>query len=214
MQKNKIQILCHLVFVTLIGMICNACFVVNGKYWDVREPYEAMNPTEYVFDFPIQTVRGMIDSCFDLSVSERFKDIYVRKLRSDLFKLIHAEEFQSYVFRDKKGNYLPMIVYPVLMIDSLGENQTMIQVKSKSHTQVAGKRFVFFNPERFSMWAMCYKREKSSTIEEYEILRYLGKRLGQMNMPPIHYPKAMTLEEVKSRFSYFPFSESDLEFGK
>lgn len=41
----------------------------------------------------------------------------------------------------------------------------------------------------------------SSTIEEYEILKYIGNKLGQKGMPPIHYPKALTERRDIGAFS-------------
>ena len=202
----------------LSGVVFNSCFVVNGKYWDVRDTGEAINPTELVFDFPISIVRGMIDSCFNVHVRGakhlRFKGYYGGNIRSGALELNYSGDKKSYVYKNRKGEYLSICITPTLLVDSLDQDHTLVRMKAKKHSIVAGKRFVVFNPERFSVWAMRYKGKESTTIEEYEILYYLGKRLGQTGMPPICYPKALTLEEVKSRFPYFPFTMEDLKFGK
>lgn len=37
----------------------------------------------------------------------------------------------------------------------------------------------------------------SSTIEEYELLKYIGECLGEVEMPPVKYPKAVSVEDIK-----------------
>lgn len=56
------------VLVISIGVIlclsCVSCFVIRGRYYDVRQPGEAVNPTSYVYDFSKAEVLSALDSCF------------------------------------------------------------------------------------------------------------------------------------------------------
>ena len=52
------------------------------------------------------------------------------------------------------------------------------------------------NPISLGIMVDRNKDVPSCTIEEYEILKYIGNKLGQEGMPPIHYPKSLTKEEI------------------
>ena len=54
------------------------------------------------------------------------------------------------------------------------------------------------NPISLGIMVDRNKGVPSCTIEEYEILKYIGNKLGQEGMPPIHYPKALTKEGHQS----------------
>ena len=71
------------------------------------------------------------------------------------------------------------------------------------------------NPISLGIMVDRNKDVPSCTIEEYEILKYIGNKLGQEGMPPIHYPKALTKEEILEHFHNgfslsFPFTEKDI----
>lgn len=71
------------------------------------------------------------------------------------------------------------------------------------------------NPISLGIMVDRNKDVPSCTIEEYEILKYIGNKLGQEGMPPIHYPKALTKEEILEHFHdgsslSFPFTEKDI----
>ena len=72
-----------------------------------------------------------------------------------------------------------------------------------------------FNPVSNGLLVSRLMEATSTTIEEYEILKYIGNKLGQEGMPPIHYPKALTKEEILEHFHdgsslSFPFTEKDI----
>lgn len=43
-----------------------------------------------------------------------------------------------------------------------------------------------------------YKPTASTTIEEYEIIRYIGRTLGEKGMPKVNYPPELTQWEIET----------------
>lgn len=204
-------------------------------YEDIRrEGEEVLNPTSYVYDFPRPVVKRVLDSCFVLSryelpsdARERYREnlkslVVVPKVggASSQFSnnqdTLYPASFpqRSYVFKNRKGQFLWAYSQYILRVDSLGKDKTKIEV-FLHHNDVTIGRKLGFNPVSNGLLVSRCIKSTSTTIEEYEILKYVGNKLGQKGMPPIHYPKAMTKEEILDHFRYdksldFPFAEEDI----
>ena len=225
-MKNTI-----LFFYSLLFASC-ACY-----YEDIRQEREILNPTSYVYDFSEMEVRRVLDSCFALSrsqLSTKTSEKYRGGLKS--LKILPGKEQvgdsslrfsgiqdtlypassppRSYVFRDRKGRFLWAYAEYILRICPLEPFKTKVEVLlHDSHVTVGRK--LGFNPVSNGVFVPRNKPVFSTTIEEYEILKYVGNKLGQKGMPPIYYPKALTKEEILDHFrngNYlnFPFTDEDI----
>ena len=203
-------------------------------YEDVRREGEVLNPTSYVYDFPEMEVRLVLDSCFALSTSqfpfdarekyqiglkslshisgELFQEppiLYFRKRDEKIFPV--SMNLKSYVL---KNRFLDAYAEYVLRIDSVALKKTRVSVLLHKNYVSIGRK-LGLNPISLGIMVDRNKDVPSCTIEEYEILKYIGNKLGQEGMPPIHYPKALTKEEILEHFHdgsslSFPFTEKDI----
>lgn len=224
-----------LFFYSLLFVSC-ACY-----YEDVRQEGEILNPTSYVYDFPEMEVRRVLDSCFALhgfqlppdarkKYWEGLKSLVLLPCRDVLDSLGESKScrflnhqdtlypvsfpLRSYVFKNRKGEFLWAYSEYILRIDSIARNKTKIAVFSHEGNVTVGRK-LGFNPVSNGLLVSRLMEATSTTIEEYEILKYIGNKLGQKGMPPIHYPKALTREEILEHFYNgfslsFPFTEKDI----
>ena len=206
-------------------------------YEDVRREGEVLNPTSYVYDFPEMEVRLVLDSCFALSTSqfpfdarekyqiglkslshisgELFQEppiLYFRKRDEKIFPV--SMNLKSYVLKNRKGHFLDAYAEYVLRIDSVALKKTRVSVLLHKNYVSIGRK-LGLNPISLGIMVDRNKDVPSCTIEEYEILKYIGNKLGQEGMPPIHYPKALTKEEILEHIHdgsslSFPFTEKDI----
>ena len=65
-MKRKFRFTWGIVFtIPILQLLFSSCGVVlNGRYYDVRQPGEAVNPTSYDFDFSRSEIIAALDSCF------------------------------------------------------------------------------------------------------------------------------------------------------
>ena len=203
----------------------------------MRREGEVLNPTSYVYDFPEMEVRLVLDSCFALSTSqfpfdarekyqiglkslshisgELFQEppiLYFRKRDEKIFPV--SMNLKSYVLKNRKGHFLDAYAEYVLRIDSVALKKTRVSVLLHKNYVSIGRK-LGLNPISLGIMVDRNKDVPSCTIEEYEILKYIGNKLGQEGMPPIHYPKALTKEEILEHFHdgsslSFPFTEKDI----
>ena len=206
-------------------------------YEDVRREGEVLNPTSYVYDFPEMEVSLVLDSCFALSTSqfpfdarekyqiglkslshisgELFQEppiLYFRKRDEKIFPV--SMNLKSYVLKNRKGHFLDAYAEYVLRIDSVALKKTRVSVLLHKNYVSIGRK-LGLKPISLGIMVDRNKDVPSCTIEEYEILKYIGNKLGQEGMPPIHYPKALTKEEILEHFHdgsslSFPFTEKDI----
>lgn len=225
-MKNVVLIICLLFFASC------ACY-----YEDVRQEGDVSNPTSYEYDFPEMTVRRVLDSCFALGRSQfspGAREKYQIRLKSlshisgellreepTLYFSKKEEEIcpvlmplKSYVFKDRKGRFLEAYAEYVLRIDSIDLKKTRVSIFLHKNYVTIGRK-IGLNPISLGITVDRNKNVPSSTIEEYEILKYIGNKLGQKGMPPIHYPRALTREDILDHFRDrgsldFPFTEQDI----
>lgn len=209
-----------------------------ARYYEcISREGEILNPTSYTFDFPEMQVRRVLDSCFAL-VTSRFAPVAKEKYKSKLKSLVHKsgklyreapdlyfsrkEEkifpvsmpLKSYVYKNRKGQFLEAHAEYILKIDSIDLKKTSISILLHENYVNIGRK-LGLNPISLGITVNRNMDVPSTTIEEYEILKYIGNRLGQKGMPPIHYPKALTKEEILEHFQdgysvNFPFTAEDI----
>lgn len=238
-KKISRIILCSIIGLCFF-LLFNRVIYIDGRYEDVRKDGEAVNLTSYEFDFPKKDLMGVLDSSFNDNLrknptlsfgrypAERVRGYVLRYLGAnqdkglELSRLVYSfssTNANSYVYRKKNsGCFLVSNFTFSLRITSLDSTRTKVDVIYKKSSSFAGD-YLAFNPRLMNFKVPRILDLGSTTIEEYEILRYIGKMLGQNNMPPIHYPEAVTLLDVLENFRIkgvqtFPFSKEDMFFGK
>lgn len=97
----------------------------------------------------------------------------------------HTPFVISSVYRGRDGG-LPFIATFHLHLTTSGSN-TLVAVTASDTEVVNGTKFGFGPCGPGQGWN--YARVKPTTVEEYSILRYLGRSLGVTNMPGVILPK-------------------------
>lgn len=235
-KRTGRMILCGIIGLCLF-LLCNRFIIVDGRYEDIREKGEAVNLTSYVFDYSRKRVMEVLDSSFSPELrhhppgkmgrypAERVRGYALCYLGAKNDKGLELSRFgsyfinpTSYVYREKKtGQFLPSSFLFRLEVVSLDSARTRVDVMYKKSSSRAGYYFAY-DPHLMNFQVPRYLDLGSTTIEEYEILRYVGKMLGQKGMPPIHYPKSVTILELRRNFlvdggQTFPFTGDEFVFG-
>jgi hypothetical protein len=103
----------------------------------------------------------------------------------DIFlQTFHTPFVISSVYRGRGGG-LPFIATFHLHLATSGSN-TVVTVTASDAEVVNGTKFGFGPCGPGQGWNC--ERVKPTTVEEYSILRYLGRNLGVTNMPPVILP--------------------------
>lgn len=229
-MKGKLRFTLGIVFtIPSFFLFFSTCGVVLcGRYYDVRQPGEAVNPTSYDFDFSRSKIIAALDSCFndeDYRIENESRRL-VKGLRvtywEEQIKImtwrLPGDDHRSYVYRKKKTDENLSHSYSLLLdVDSVNPHKTSVTVRCQWCYVHAGDYFLF-NSHSMNFRVPRYLELGSTTIEEYEVLLILGKQLGQQGMPPVRYPRMTRLEDVQANFKIggvqtLPFSEEDMRFG-
>ena len=239
-KKNISRMILYGIIGLCLFSLFNRVVFIDGRYEDVRKDREAMNPTSYVFNSAKKDVMGVLDSSFNEGFRKnstfRSNRYPVERVRGYILRYLGANRDQglelsrqvfsfvntnsnSYVYRKKKDRHFLVSNFTFdLKIISLDSMQTRVDVVYKKSWSSAGY-YLAFNPRLMNFKVPRVLDLGSTTIEEYEILRYIGKMLGQKDMPPVRYPEAVTLLDVRANFRIkgvqtLPFTEEEMLFGE
>lgn len=192
------------------------CWVVYGFIRASQEAdiikleYKDVNPTSYVFPVPVSVVRDSLQRLITKSHPVNFKDFVWEKGRDGegdfyLWPLV-ASGLGSYIYRynkrkdsintgREKYQYHTFNVH----LQAVSSDSTRVIVNIKNNTISYGVKF--WTNVCFKNYVPKEKNVPSTTIEEYELLRYIGKKLGYLKgMPYVKYPKQLTREEILKTF--------------
>jgi len=162
------------------------------------------NPTEYVFNFPMDTVRNAIQKSlswykyckYSLKdyTSSFFKNVKnPQKTDNDFLLMIYIwadTKCRSKVYFNKKGK--PYLYFANFFIH-LTETDNGISVSIHAEKpQIYVGRQLLPNPAFLSRGPK-FKEVPSSTVEEYEILLIIGEALGINDMPDLKIPSKIIL---------------------
>ena len=191
---------------------------------DIRKQGEAINPVSYVFDFPIEVVEHCIRSFSDSNIygcydgNEEFKGIYSINYNANKHPIVnYSLASSSYVYKwkgkfVKDGNF-----HEVVLHDEGGKTHVHVGRSKPALAQVG--EYYLPNPRLgFEFGIPRFTKIKACTIREYELLRFIGKKLGQKGMPPVLYPSARSLKEIQDRYKqkgeiHFPFALDEIQIG-
>jgi len=183
----------------------------------VHIDYVGANPTEFTFPVDIDSVKNCIlsiehersfkgltimeydhmDSLILRDVVNRYKYSYVYKYGSTYKRRDLPGVLQHYEFK--------IDLHPV------SDGGTKVIVNSIHHSIVSGVKF-WLNLTFNDRYIAKTKDVESTTIEEYELLRYIGKLLGYIDsMPHVVYPSSLSKHEILMMFgSKNPFSLKEM----
>lgn len=218
MKSNKIMKKLFIGLAILLGV-----YVMYGLYRTyqesdiVRIDYVGTNPTEFTFPLPVDSVRSCIQS---IRHERSFKGLammeYDDKDSLILRDVVSRYKF-SYVYKYgsvyKWRNMPGVLQHYEFKIDlqPVSQGETKVIVNSIHHTINSGVKFwlnLTFNNRYFAK----SRDVESTTIEEYELLRYIGKLLGCIDqMPYVEYPSSLSKHEILLMFgSRNPFSLKEM----
>lgn len=214
-----------IIFLCLSGFF--AIYILYGLYRTyqeqsiVRIDYVGTNPTEFIFPVPVDSVRNCILS---IKQERHFKGLTIMEYDnrdSLVLRDVVSKGKYSYVYKydcayKRRTSPSPPQHYE-LKVDliPISTEETKVIVKNIHHHIISGVKFwlnLTFN-ERY----IAKTREvESTTIEEYELLRYIGKLLGYIDtMPYVEYPSSLSKHEVLLMFGgNNPFSLEEMFYGE
>lgn len=172
---------------TLIGLLFITISVLTiGCY--SKEKLQSPNPTSYVFDAGIEDVKKAIINIDDSLIGyivyakeDYEKDILSKNIKNDALLRNYYDVGSKMYFRF--GKPLPYFPEFIIHLDSISEKKTNVVVYTSDTTIVIGGIGV-------AHFGYTWEKEVSpSTIEEYEILLFIGRQLGQEGMPECNYTK-------------------------
>jgi hypothetical protein len=193
-QNNKMRyfaIILSLFFMTSCYAQKNTIIVEGEK-----------NPTEYFFNFPMDTVRNVIKKSFNRDQYcgydiHDFTDPFFKKIKNpnrtdnDFLLSIYwlgswwRTECRSKVYFNKKGK--PYLYFSDFHLH-LTETDNGVSVKIYAiNPQIHIGYYWWINPHSLARDPK-FKEVPNTTVEEYEILLMIGKTLGVNDMPIIKIP--------------------------
>ncbi|MBQ7773160.1 MAG: hypothetical protein IJ383_03715 [Bacteroidales bacterium] len=200
-----------------------AIYILYGLYRTyqesdiVRIDYVGTNPTEYTFPAPIDSVRKCI---LYIGHYGKFKGLRMMDYDGDsliLRDIVPPKFSYVYTYRSKnKRKYVPNprqhYEFKIDLV-AVSQGETKVIVNTIKHTIVSGVKFwgsLTFDDR----YVAKSKDVESTTIEEYELLRYIGKLLGHIDsMPYVNYPSSLSRHEILQLFgNENPFSPEEM-FG-
>lgn len=188
------------------------------------------NPTAFVLDFSREKVKEVIDSLAcnvyngeesDYKYNWEFKGMYglgVKFWDKNQINIYYKCNAYSYAFR-KNGEFFRMNPLHSVKLDSIKPYKTRILVTSLHSPDIEVGYYYLPNPRTGEFKIPRMRKVSHTTIEEYELIRYIGKVLGQSGMPPIRYPSIATMENIRRNYTYlsrahFPFTPEEFQIGE
>ena len=177
--------------------------------------FNGTNPTEYVFPFPIDSIKrtmaNMEYTNFKSFVELKYKSVpdsnyyYYRPISASC---------GSYVFRHNgvnKNEPVRQHYEQSVELYPMSENSTKVIVNNVVQMRKKGVKF-WLSFKFDKKYVSKQVPAESTTIEEYELLRYIGKKLGYIDqMPYVQYPPELSKEDVLYAFgSDNPFSLKEM----
>lgn len=197
-----------LFLVTIFVIIFSGCKVEYEKI-----EFTDKNPTNYCYDYSLDKVKNAIKLEFEnfsyCSHKLYFKEnVLFYETGSELFEdynnrndaLLAGDNFycKSFIYFKNSIALEYESVYQI-HVSSSSENKTCLEIITINPRIKIGI-FRTFTPQSMSFKGPKYISVEPSTIEEYEILYLIGKRLGQKNMPNVKYPSP---NAIKTNLHYY-----------
>lgn len=206
-MNSLIKNIVNLVIGIIISLLLNSCItasLVKSTYLICREnrvkiydlPEE--NPTYYIINY---SKKQVVD--FILINKVKFKGYNTSLLHkaNEIDTIIfdyNGSGFKgSYIYRHPKGYGKRYYYKPIVEVSALSDTTSLINVTMKDPELYVGL-VVMFYPIFYDHLLRKYEITHPTTIEEYEIIRYIGRSLGEKGMPKVKYPPQLTKWEIKT----------------
>ena len=177
--------------------------------------FNGTNPTEYVFPFPIDSIKrtmaNMEYTNFKSFVELKYKSVPDSNY---YYYLPISSSCGSYVFRHNgvnKNEPVRQHYEQSVELYPMSENSTKVIVNNVVQMRKKGVKF-WLSFKFDKKYVSKRVPAESTTIEEYELLRYIGKRLGYIDqMPYVQYPPELSKQDILYAFgSDNPFSLKEM----
>lgn len=185
--------------------------ILSGCSVDVIAIQHPKNPTSFLFSFPVRQVKSAILNEFaeypkryrhmliehidtDVILSGNFEKIFSDSLnRYDLLLYYSGSIGRSQTYFDADGNALDYYADFHIHLTEIHPNQTRVDIITIDPAVAVGKELLPSLPH--FVRNIRYEDVNPTTIEEYEILRKIGRGLGvDESMPPVVYPDTVTIK--------------------
>ena len=161
---------------------------------------ETKNPTEYIFKVNSSLLKKTLINSFPYKFYKGLELIYYPK---DTFSIyfcdtVRLNNNRIFLYNDNADELSSEVYYKhhrklryyagfLIIIDSLDSIHTKVKIKTIKSQIVVGYELLPSIPHFVRLEKT--KPVPPSTIEEYELLRYIGSKIGADSMPPVVYPK-------------------------
>lgn len=164
----------------------------------VRLEFKEFNPPIYDFPFSVDSLaRALVaidkDVCaFVYGMSKQDDDSY--RFRS------MAGKSYIYVYRKDYDRCVQESSSFIVTLDSLSEDSTRVAVRRDKIT--VGYGVYLWKGPTFKNYWIRYHQVSTPYIQEYDLLRLLGKKLGYLeHMPFTKYPKELSQRQILQRLN-------------
>lgn len=213
MKSNIILIAFNILFLLWVVFGLYRCSQESDIY---ELAYGFHNPIEYVFPYSCDTLQYIMEHINEGEPGKDFKLIKINRISQDstYFYLETRMKRGSYLWHYKglkKRDVVSQHLEHAVKLIPISNDSTKVMVKNINQRLHYG--VLFWRDLTFSdNYRIGYTKTSSSTIEEYELLRYIGKRLNYINlMPFVKYPEGLSKEEILIRFgSNNPFTMKEM----
>lgn len=167
----------------------------------------SINKTRYTYQASISKIKAIIQPDF-FGVLGMDCDCQYAPIRNKYF--IEQNRCRSFTYRTRWNKGIRGNNHFLVYLDSLSSHTTQVRVHSLRSEITVEKKIGHNNTVE--------ERVPSNHILEYSILYYLGRSLGEKNMPKIVFPKALSQRQIVNTYKSFnfdnscPFTEEEL-FG-
>ncbi|MGL5683912.1 MAG: hypothetical protein ACRDDZ_12815 [Marinifilaceae bacterium] len=194
-----------------IVIILSLCYIGFGLYRCSEESdvikltYPEFNPP--IYDFPVQ--RDCVANQIINLPNGRFD---ITSYKGYVFKVVPYAWATSFIYKYRKDkSYINAYFDLMVTLDSLTADSTRVIIDKINNRVAYGVRF--WKSPFFQRYIYKTHEVYTPSIEEYDFLRYLGKKLGYLDkMPYTHYPPELSRKEIMGRFERDYFTEVEM-FG-
>lgn len=176
--------------ILLTSSLLTGCIVSHIHIPSRRWKIETKNPTSYVYQVSTDSLVHSIENNFRNSKEKSWKYVSAKQAKFGYDYCVHMySNSSSILYRTKKGRKgCPYLIELYLCCDSVSPKQTKV-------TTAVFYSLISSGAKKDDRW---HHDAPPSTIEEYQLLRLIGKFVGEHDMPPVRYPKKLPAKELEA----------------
>lgn len=192
-MKLKKRTVNYIIIISIFSLYMFYGIIRCKKEGDViKLNFTEYNPQNYVFPYSIDSVIGVMKAICKES-------IHSSKDNSDILTYIYRKAVpasHSYIYIYKyKLDLVPELYDIKVTLSSYGCNNTKVRVERVDNCIGYGVKV--FKSIYLTNYYVKFHYETTPSIQEYDMLRLIGKRLGYLkNMPYTKYPKELSQKRI------------------